>query len=441
MEHNVFLLVLILFSMIFAFLALGWWIGVSLGIVGFFALVVLLHGFDTVVASITFNITASYTLAACPLFIFMGQIILYSGLNARLYQGVSKWVGPIPGGLVHSNIIACSLFAATTGSSVACAATMGAVAYPEQVERGYDKRIVLGSLAAGGTLGILIPPSITMIIYGAFVSQSVGRLFMAGVVPGISTAILFMLYILVAALFRPHHFPKKEKFTKQYFLDAVLALKEVWPVLVLIVLIMGSIYGGLATPTEAGVAGSFSAVVLAALHRQMNFTVLKKAAMDTIEMMGMVILILIGANILGTAISLLKVPVMLSTAILSAGLDRMVVWLLVVVIYLFLGCFMDGISLMLLTLPVTYPLLIVTLGFDPIWFGVLLTMLVECALVTPPVGINLFVLQGVTRQKDITDVALGSLPFFGVLLVSIAIFTFFPQAVLALPNVMFAPKW
>lgn len=442
MELSPLIVALILLAVVFIFLVAGMWIGVGLGIAGFIGLAVFLPGLDVVIPAIISGLLTSYTLAAIPLFMFMGQIILRSGLNKRLYRGVNKWVGVIPGGLVHSNILSCSIFAACSGSSVATAATMAEVAYPEQVQaRQYDAKIVCGSLAAGGTLGILIPPSITMIIYGGFVDQSVGKLFMGGVVPGIVTALLFMLYIFVMSIVKPHIAPgTRQKVTFRYFLNAVGALKDIWPVLVLIVFIMGSIYGGICTPTEAGAVASFMALVIAASFKELNFRVVKEAAMKTIGLAGMVGMVLIGARLLGYSISFLKVPTILTELIVTAEIDRMAVWFLVILLYLVLGCFLEGISLMLLTIPIVYPLLIQGLGFDPIWFGVLLTMLVECAIITPPVGMNLYVLQGITKE-ELGTIILGTMPFFGVLLVSIVIFTFAPQAVLFLPNMMFAPRW
>jgi len=441
MEMSILIVALILFGFIFFFLGTGLWIAVALGVVGFIGLTVFLEGMDVIIAAATFNVLCSYPMAAMPLFIFMGEIIYQSGLNKKLYRGASKWVGVLPGSLLHANIVSCAIFAACSGSSMATAATMGSVAYPEQKERGYDNRMVLGSLAGGGTLGILIPPSITMIIYGAFVGESVGRLFMGGVVPGFATALMFMVYIGVRSVANPGLVPeRRQRVTLRYFPDAVIALKDVWPALVLIFFIMGSIYGGLATPTEAGAVAALIALVLAALFKSLNFGVLKRAALETISLNAMIAFILLGASILGYAFSLLKIPFMLAGAVAAAGLSPLTVWLLALLLYLFLGCFIPGLAVMILTLPVIYPLL-TGLGFDGVWLGVMLVMTVECAMLTPPVGTILFVLQRVAKEKDITNVALGSLPFFGVLVVSVAIWTFFPQLVLFLPNMMFAPRW
>ena len=443
MEMSPLILISILMALLFVFLATGLWIGVALALVGFFGLTVLLEGKDVIITGVLYNTLNSYALAAVPLFVFMGLMIYHSGLNKKIYRGVAKWVWPIPGALVHSNIVSCSIFAACCGSSTATCATIGVVAYPEQVEeRGYDKRLVLGSIAAGGTLGILIPPSITMVLYGAFVGESVGRLFMGGIVPGFGTALLFMLYIMVRSQMKPSLVPRsRERVTARYFLEAVLALKDIWPAILIFAVIWGSIYSGICTPTEVAAIGAFIVIVLAIIFRALSFKILKEATLETISITAMYGLILVGAKVMGSAFSLLKIPATLATVVLAAEIDPLLVWGLALVMYLIMGCFILGSALMLLTLPVVYPLLVTTLGFDGVWLGVMLVMMVECAAITPPVGMNLYVLQGVTGQKDISDVSIGSFPFFLILVGSMVIWTFFPQAVLALPNMMFAPRW
>jgi len=440
MDLPILIVVLILLGMVFAFILSGVWIGIGLALAGLVGFMIFLPGKEAVLSTVTFNILSSYALAAIPLFIFMGNIVLLGGLGKRLYSGVGKITSIIPGGAVHSNIVSCAIFAAVSGSSAATAATIGSVAYPEQTKLGYNPRLILGSLSAGGTLGILIPPSVTMILYGAFTGESVGKLFIGGVVPGILTAGIFMAYIFMWSRLNPHLGPPREKFTYRYFKNIALALKDLWPMLLLVVLILGSIYGGIATPTEAAAVSSCLALVLVAVFRKLNFNVVKTAALNTIAMAGMLGIIVVGANALATLAGMLKIPALLSETVLASGLGKMVVWLLIVLLYLVLGCFMDGISLMLLTVPVTYPVIVGAMGFDGIWFGVLVTMLVECALITPPVGMNLYVLQGITR-KDLTDVIIGALPFFVCLLVSIALCTFFPDLVTLLPNTMLSPGW
>ena len=428
---------LIVFGLVFILLGLGVWIGFALAAVGLFVLAFMAGGMEQVVYRILFTSLNEFVLAAIPLFIFMGEVILKSGLSDRLYRGVSKLTRVLPGGLVHSNIMACSLFAAVTGSSLATVATVGTVAMGEQEARGYDRKLVTGSLAAGGTLGILIPPSVIMILYGAFVGVSVARLFIAGVIPGLILAGMFMTYILVVGLIRPDWTPERQRFTWGYFSDVVSSFKDLWPILVLMLIIMGGIYGGIMTPTEAAAIASFAAIVIAALLGKFSLQLLKESSIAALRITAMCFLILVGARIAGTSMSMIKLPAELSNFVLSFEANRYLIWAGMIVLHLVLGCFLEGISLILLTLPVTFPILVGTLGFDPIWFGVVLTILVECALITPPVGINFYVIHGITGEKYLRDILIGIVPFFTIMVVAIVLFTVFPWLVTWLPGTMF----
>lgn len=442
MEISIPLVTLILAILLLIFLGSGVWVGVGLGLVGLVGLAVFSDVSLRLISAVVFNILNNYALAAMPLFIFMGQVVYHSGVVKSIYSGVAKWVRIIPGGLVHCNIISCAIFAACSGSSVACAATMGSLAYPDQVtRRGYDNRLVLGSLAAGGTLGILIPPSITMIIYGAFVGESIGQLFMAGVIPGIIMSTMFMIYIFIVSWRNPNLVPmKRQKVNLRYFVEAISALRDIWPGLVLIVFILGSIYSGVATPTEAGAIAATMAIVMAAGLKLLTWDVLKKASLQTIEMSSFIGLLIIGANILGSAVGQLKIAVALSETVASLGLTPIMIWCVVVLVYIVAGCFLDALSIILISLPIVYPLLI-GLGFDGIWFGVMLVIMNECGLITPPFGMNLFVLQGVSKEDDITNIARGAFPFFLIMVLSIVIFTALPELVLWLPDMMFTSGW
>jgi len=434
MHYSAVVLLAALLSLVFIFLFSGMWLGGALGLTGLIGFLILLPGRGGALSAALFNFLANYSLAAIPLFVFMGGIIVESGLGGRVFSGIDKVTGIIPGGAVQTNIASCAFFAAVSGSSAATAAAIGSIAYPEQMRRGYYPRLIVGSLAAGGTLGILIPPSVTMILYGAYTGESVGKLFIGGVIPGIITSLMFMMYIAVWSLRNPELCPPRQKLSLHYFRECIIGLNELWPILLLIALIMGSIYGGIATPTEVAAIASCVAAILAAALEKLDFNVLKKAALSTVRVLGILGFIVIGATTLAYLAGMLKIPALLSEAVVAAGINRFTAFFLVALMYLVLGCFMDGISLMILTVPITYPVVVGTLGFNGIWFGVIVTMLVECALLTPPVGMNLFMIQSITKQKDLGDVIAGSLPFFIILLCSIILCTFAPGLVTTLPE-------
>jgi len=431
------LLIIIIVAILFLLLASGLYIGISLagvGIIGF----EFLANCGEWVASTLYNSVNSFVLTAIPFFLFMGQIVLCSGLSARLYKGVSQWTRVFPGGLLHSNILSCSIFAAISGSSPATAATIGTVAYPELKKRGYSPSLTIGSLAAGGTLGILIPPSINMIVYGAFVGSSVGRLFIAGVVPGIILSFAFMAIIYFLCIKNKSLAPIPEKIRlTSYLWDAVLALKDVWPFFLLIVLIIGSIYGGIMTATEAAAVSCFLSILLGILVGKLNLRILIDSALASLKVTGMVLLLFVGANLLGNALSALRIPAQLSKIVAATDLGSFEIWFLVVLLYLILGCFMDTLAMMLVTLPVTYPLIVTICGFDPIWFGIQLVLLCEIGMITPPVGLNFFVLQGIAPEVPQREILIGILPFLIILLIFVIFLTFFPQVALFLPTYIF----
>ena len=426
----------VIIAFLFILLGSGLYIGLGLAAVGIFGFE-LLSNLGQTAGAVLFNSLYSFPLSAIPMFLFMGQIVLRSGLSSRLYRGVAQWTRVIPGGLLHSNIASCSIFAAVSGSSPATAATIGTVAIPEQEKRGYSITMMTGSLAAGGTLGILIPPSINMIVYGAFVGASVGRLFAGGVIPGIILALMFMAWIAFATVRNKSLAPPPERVKPlRYFRDAILAFKDVWPMITIIVLIMGSIYGGVMTPTEAAAASAFLALILAAVFRKLNYAMVRDSALNTLKVSAMVFFLFIGANLLGNGLSMLRIPSRIFEMISGLGLSSMQVWLGVVILYIIMGCLMDTLAMMLITLPVTYPLMVSLMGFNPIWFGVQLVILCEIGMVTPPVGINLFVIHGIAPQAKMRQIIVGILPFFVCMLLGLALFTFVPDLILFLPNSM-----
>lgn len=430
-------LIIIIIAILFILLLSGLCIGLSLAGVGAFGLEFLAQRGDWIGATL-YNSLNSFILTAIPFFLFMGQIILHTGLSEKLYRGISKWTCIIPGGLLHSNIVSCAIFAAISGSSPATAATIGTVAFPEQEKRGYNLSIVTGSLAAGGTLGILIPPSINMIIYGAFVGVSVGRLFIAGVMPGVMLALSFIIAIYFLCRRNKFLAPSPEKIElKGYLWEAIIALKDVWPFFLILVIIMGSIYSGIMTPTEAAATSCFLAIVLGKLVGRLNLTILRDSALASLKVTGMYLLIYVGANLMGNSLSALRIPSQLSKIIAASGLSPLKIWFGIVILYLILGCFMDTLAMLLVTLPVTYPLVVTTCGFDPIWFGIQLVLLCEIGMITPPVGINIFVMKGIAPEVSQTEIIRGTLPFLLLLLAAVILFTFFPQLILFFPNYVF----
>jgi len=409
----------------------GIFISVALGATGIITLLIFSHGKALVGSMLAWNMTNSFILSAVPLFLFMGEIIMRAGLNRRLYDCFSAFVGRLPGGLLHSNILACALFASMSGSSVATAATIATVAVPEQKQRGYDSRYILGSLAAGGTLGILIPPSIAMILYATIVQESIGRLFVGGVIPGIILSLLFMLYIMFSAIRNPKIAPRQVvKFKFSYLLDFI-------PSLFLILVVLGSIFFGVATPTEAAAMGALGAIVLAVAYRSLTFTVIKESLLSTVRTTSMLMILMVGAKILAFSLSDLGVLEEITQRILSLQMRPLVIMIGIYALYLVLGCFFDPVSMMIMTLPLIFPV-VIGLGYDSVWFGIILVILIEAGLITPPVGLNIFVIQGTAGGQPLKDVMLGAAPYVVMMMILIALVTAFPSLALWLPGKMFS---
>lgn len=436
MEINALLVVFILLATLITLILAGVYIAFAMLLTGLLALLVFSPGLRTSIGFHLFNSINSFVLVAVPLFLFMGQIVLRSGITKQLYDGVSKITGVVPGGLLHSNIVACSIFAAVSGSATATCATIGGVAIPEQIRRKYDRKLVMGSLLCGGTLGVLIPPSCIMIIYGAFCKVSVARLFLGGFLPGFLIAGLFMVWIAIGCTIHPGLAPPRAKLSWAYFPRALLAFKDIWPFVVLMGFILGSIYSGLATPTEAAAVSCAIALVIAAALRRLNFKMIKDALMGTIRTNCFIMICIIGGRFLGVAVSMIKLPAVLISSISNLGISPVGVWAIMVVAYLIMGCLIEDVSLMIVTLPVSFPLM-VALGFHPVWFGVMLTVLIQLAMITPPVGICLYVIQGISMGTPIEHIMLGSLPFVLIMLVAMGICTVWPEIVLVLPRLVF----
>ena len=369
--------------LIFLLLASGMWISVALGTIGVILLVFFVGGGKwSGIGMVQFNTVNVFTFTALPLFIFMGEVILHGKISDRLYKAANSWVGFLPGRLLHTNIATCTIFSAISGVSMATAATVGTVAIPEMEKRHYDRRLVLGSLATGGTLGILIPPSTVMILYGSFVDESIGKLFMGGVFPGLIMAGLFMLYIGGISLLRPHKVPPREKFSVKAL---VLSAQDIVPTALLMFMVLGTIYLGVATPSEAAAMGALFSLVLCAFYRRLTWKVVKEAGLAALQITGWLMLIVIGAKVMAVALAYLAIPSRLAETIASYEMNRIVILALVALMYIILGCIMDGASMMLLTLPVIHPIMM-SLGFSSVWFGIVMVILIEIGCSTGYIG-------------------------------------------------------
>jgi tripartite ATP-independent transporter DctM subunit len=381
---------------------------------------------------IVWGASSNFILVSVPLFILLGEIMLRSGMADRLYQSMSQWLSWLPGGLMHANIGASMAFAATSGSSVATAATIGTVATPLIKRYGYGERLFLGSLAAGGTLGILIPPSINLIIYGWLTNTSVPQLYLAGFLPGIVLGLIFMATILICCLVRPALGGERVRAT---WGERIAGLVAVVPPLIIFFVVIGSIYAGWATPTESAALGVMIALALAAFNRRLTVRMLLDALDGTMRTTGMIMLIVAAAWFLNFVLSAIGLVNALNTFITGLGLSPSGTLAAVVLFYLVLGCFMEPLPMMIVTVPVITPV-IVSAGYDPVWFGIMVVLLCETAMITPPVGVNLFVVQGVRGRGSINDVIVGVLPFIASLFLMILLIIAVPGIVMLLPRLM-----
>jgi C4-dicarboxylate transporter DctM subunit len=362
--------------------------------------------------------------------VLMGEILLRSGVAERMYDSVVQWMSWLPGGLMHSNIGACTIFAATSGSSAATAATIGTVSIPQMRKRGYNQSLFLGTIAAGGTLGILIPPSINLIVYGVLTETSIPKLYLAGFIPGFLLAGLFMVTVLIACLARPRW--GGEPVVTSW--DARLrSLPALLPPLALFLVVIGSIYAGIATPTESASLGVIASLVLAGANRRLTWPVLRTAIEGTMRTTAMILLIFVAAFYLNFVISAVGLTQEINGLILDLGLSPLQTLLAVVAFYVVLGCFMETMAMMITTVPIIAPV-ITSMGYDPIWFGIIVILLVETAMITPPVGVNLYIVHGIRRGGSLQDVMIGAAPFVLALLAMVGILIAFPGLALWLPQ-------
>ena len=369
-------------------------------------------------------------LVAIPLFILMGEILLRSGIAEKMYAAATHWLSWLPGGLMHSNIGSCAMFAAISGSSVATAATIGTVAIEQIEKHGYNERFFLGTIAAGGTIGILIPPSINMIVYGVLTETSIVQLYLAGFTPGLVLAGLFMLTVMIGCLFRPEWGGKKVETNWE---NRFRSLPDLLPPILIFIVVIGSIYAGWATPTESAALGVIAALGLAAWRRRLNLSIMRAAIEGTMRSTAMIMAILVAAYFLNFVITAIGLTAKVNAMVTGLGWTPMETLVGVIAFYVVLGMFMETLSMMVATVPIITPV-IVSLGFDPVWFGVIIILLIETAMITPPVGINLFVVQGVRARGPIHDVMIGAAPFVITLVVMITLLIVFPEIAMWLPR-------
>jgi tripartite ATP-independent transporter DctM subunit len=419
-------------------LFLGVPIAVTLGGSGLVWLVILNPAHLRGAGYALWNIADNYILISVPLFLLMGEIIQRSDIAQRFYRAMSLWLRWLPGGLLHANIGACGVFSAVSGSSVATAATIGTAAIPNLMALGYDRRLIFGTLAAGGTLGILIPPSIPLIIYAALVEVSLGRLFIAAAVPGLMMLVLFAAYIGWRAWRDPAvspPVPLDETRTRRR--ELLGSIGDVLPVLAIILVVLGGIYFGWATPTEVAALGVLIALVVAAAYRRLTWTVIRESVVAAVTFTSMLMFVIIGAHIFSYALFAWGMTREATSWVADLAVAPVVVLGVIVLIYLVLGMFIDALSMMVLTLSVVFPI-VTGLGYDPVWFGVVLVMLLEIGLITPPVGINLYTIQGlIPGLTNVLEVARGALPFVLLLLIGVGLLVAFPDIALWLPRQMY----
>lgn len=412
----------------------GFWIALSLMGTAMFGLELFRPAMplDRIFAQALWNSLNSWSLAALPMFIFLGEVILRTRMSKLLFEGLIPWVQFIPGRLLHINVFGSAIFAAISGSSPATAATIGKITLDELRRKNYDKNLSYGSLAGAGTLGLLIPPSIVLIIYGVMAEVSIGRLFVAGIVPGIVLALLFSGYIIVRVKLNPSLGPDDpQKFT---WGERFKALGKLFPVAFLIIMILGSIYLGWATPSEAAAIGVVSSLIIAAVLGDLNWKNFVAALRGTLNTSAMIAFIIAGASFLSVVMGYLQIPTSIARWIAGLGVEPWLLLVMLAVFFIVLGAFLDGISIIVMTLPITLPL-IVQAGFSPLWFGIFLTILIETAQITPPVGFNLFVIQGLTKER-IERVAVAAFPFFLILLFGVLLVSLVPALTLWLPSLM-----
>jgi C4-dicarboxylate transporter DctM subunit len=420
------LLVVLLFS--------GIHIGVVMGAVGFLG-IACISGWAAgliVLKTVPFTTFANYSMSVVPLFILMGGFCFYAGISKELYDTVHKWLGHLRGGLAMATVGACAAFAAVSGSSLATAATMGTVALPEMRRYKYDPALAAGCIAAGGSIGILIPPSVPLIIYGILANQSIGKLFIAGIIPGVLEAIFYIITIYILCRLNPARGPSG---SKAGFMEKITSLKATWGVLLLFIIVIGGIYFGIFSPTEAAGVGACGACIFAMVRRRLGWPNFKASVVGTVKTTSMIFVIFLGAMILGYFLAVTRLPFELADFVGGLPVNRYVILGLILAVYFVLGCIMDSLAMILLTVPIFYPL-ITALGFDPIWFGIIIVRAAEIGLITPPVGLNVFVISGITKDIPMYTIFKGIIPFIIADICHVILLVTVPQVATFLPGLM-----
>ncbi|RLB14292.1 MAG: C4-dicarboxylate ABC transporter permease [Deltaproteobacteria bacterium] len=421
--------------LVFVLLFLGMPIAFALMLVGFGGISYLasIEAALPIAARTVYEVSAYYPYTVIPLFIVMGGFAGSSGMTKDLYSAFDKWFRKLPGGLAIATIGACAGFAAVSGSSVATAATMGTVALPEMKRFGYHPRLATGSIAAGGTLGFLIPPSIGFIVYGMLTEQSIGKLLVAGMIPGLILALGYIGIVIAMVKSNPSLAPVSLESTN--LRDKFSSLLGIWEPLAIFLLVMGGIYSGFFTPTEAGAIGATVLLLVAIIKRKLNRGNLVDALLESVRISVMVLFLVAGANVFSYFLALSTIPMQLATWVAGLEVSRYLIHTIIVISYLFLGCFLDAISMMVLTMPVIFPV-ILALNFDPIWFGVIAVLMMEAGLITPPMGLNIFTVAGVEKETPVETIFRGVAPFLLSIFAIVILITIFPDLALFLPSMM-----
>jgi C4-dicarboxylate transporter, DctM subunit len=423
------------FAAMLALMFLGMPIGVAMGAVGFlgFAWVSGWNAALNMLSLAPYSAVATYVLTVVPLFVLMGHIANETGVGRELYATAQIWLRHRRGGLAMATVAACAGFAAISGSSVATAATMTTVALPQMRKLGYDPKLATGSVAAGGTLGILIPPSVIFLIYGFLTEQSIGKLFLAGILPGILLTVMFIITIAIVTWRDPEQAPQTQ--ARATIAERLLALRDVWAVAALFTLVIGGMYGGAFTATEAAGVGAFGTLLVALLRRRLTWAGLWRALTSTVETVAIVTVILIGAVVLGYFLAVTQLPMKLAQLLADSGLSPTSIMLMIIAAYLIMGAFMDELAMILLTVPILFPV-VQAIGYDPIWFGVIIVIVCQAGMIAPPVGLNVFVISGMVKDVPMADIYRGIMPFLLAMVVLLGILMVAPEIALYLPRTM-----